>query len=124
MADSIRKTTIKSGAYEVVLSEQILMDSLESELVIDLVIDDYPFGNMRIRFLRTENRELDIKNHIENNELTIECINFDSKREAGIMEPVSIGKIEGKVIKMMFWIEMLGNQQSVRRITVTLYKEN
>lgn len=123
MADSIRKTTIKSGAYEVVLSEQILMDSLESELVIDLVIDKYPFGNMKIRFLQTENRELDIKSYIENKELTIECINFDAKREAGTMEPMSIGKVDGKLVKMMFWVEMLGNQHSARKITVTLYKE-
>jgi len=116
------KTKIVSGAYELVLSEQIMMDSLDSELIIDLVVNKINMGNMRIRFLHKDGAEISLNSYSENEELILECINFDEKLNAGTLEMVPIGKVEGKELKMHLWINMLG-KRTVRRVDINLYKE-
>lgn len=115
-------TKIICGKYELVLSESIIMDSLDSELVIDLVVGTIHMGNIRFCFLMKEGEEVSIKSHGNNGELILECINFDGSTDTGTIEMIPIGKAEGKELKMHLWMTMLGNQK-VRKVEINLYKE-
>lgn len=115
-------TKITCGKYELVLSESIIMDSLDSELVIDLVVGAVHMGNVRFRFLKEEGEEMSLRTHGNNGELIIECINFAGLNGVGTIELMPIGKAEGKELKMHLWTTMMGNQQ-VRKVEINLYKE-
>ena len=113
---------ILSGEYELILAKNIIMDSLESELVIDLSVGNVHMGNMRIRFLTAEGEEISLKSQGENGELILECMNFDRKAEIGTLEMLSLGRVEGKELKMHLWTKMLGSRK-VRQIDICLYRE-
>ena len=120
--DDIKKTKIQCGDLELVFSEQIIMDSLESEIVIALVIGRVDMGKMRIRFIKNESEELAINLYGKEKELTLECTNFSDDKETGTIGLMPIGEVEGKTLKMHLWTKMLGNSK-VRRVDICLYKE-
>lgn len=116
------KVKISSGEYELILSKSIIMDSLDSELVIDLSVGNVHMGNMRFRFLSDEGEEILLKSKGENGDLILECVNFDGMADVGTVEMMSIGRAEGKELKMHLWSKLLGNRK-VRKVEICLYKE-
>ena len=98
------------------------MDALDSELVIDLSVENVRMGNMRFHFLSDEGEEISLQSKGENGDLILECINFDGMPDVGTIELMPIGKVGGKEIKMHLWTKLLGNRQ-VRKVEICLYKE-
>jgi len=104
-------------------SRMILMDEPMSELCIKLVIDDTEFRTMRIYF-RNESEETSSRfaAKIENHELIMECINFNSALGTGTENPMRIGEHQGKRLMLHLWSYMLGNE-SVRKVEYTIFRE-
>ena len=113
---------ILSGKYELILSKSIIMDSLDSELAIDMFVEDVHMGKMKFRFLADEGGEISLKSEGQNGDLILECLNFDTTTDVGTIELMPLGKVNGKEIKMHLWTKLLGNRQ-VRKVEICLYKE-
>lgn len=114
---------IESGTYELVESNMIIMDSIDSQLTIHLNVDGTSIGKINVQFTsEEENEESAFSTKIENGELFINCINFNNTLGTGTKEAIEIGRIQGKLLKMQLWVYML-DKMYIRKVEYSIFKE-
>lgn len=116
------KTVIESGNFEIIESNVIFMDSLQSEVLFHLAVNGKYFGDIRIRFISRKDESHSIKGGILNGEFTLDCINFNDSLGTGTPRPMELGMVEGKRLMMHLWSYLIG-QDMVRKIEYSIFKE-
>ena len=84
------KTVIESGNFEIIESNVIFMDSLQSEVLFHLAVNGKYFGDIRIRFISREDESHSIKGEVLNGELILDCINFNDSLGIGTNRPLEL----------------------------------
>ena len=81
-------------------------------------------GNIKIVFFTDESLiGSGIKNHIEDNILVIECINFNSSLGTFSTKPIDVGELFGKKLGLHLWSSLNGKDKKVRMFQYTLFME-
>ena len=76
-------------------------------------------------FLNIDMLDTKIDKKVVGDEMEIQCINFN-RLGAGLVEPMSIAKVDGKEVLLMFWTNVEGSKEEtqVRSMKYTIYMEN
>ena len=116
------RTRIETGAYEIVESQVLFLDSPESELFIHLVVEEEFVGDIRIRFITDDTENLAVKGEMQEDALVLTCINFDNELGSGTNNPVNIGTSKGKRLMIHIWSYLMGDKKA-RKIEYTIFRE-
>lgn len=117
------QVSLGSNKYNIIDSRQVyLLNDEELTITIDTE-SDYKF-TLIFKFFNVDLIEKRVDKKVMGNEMEIQCINFN-KMGTGLMEPMSIAKVDGKEILLMFWSNVEGEQDEaqVRNIKYTIYIE-
>ena len=116
------RTRIETGAYEIVESQVLFLDSPESELFIHLVVEKEFVGDIRIRFITDDTENLAVKGEMQEDALVLTCINFDNELGSGTNNPVNIGTSKAKRLMLHMWAYLMGDKKA-RKIEYTIFRE-
>ena len=105
--------TMSSGNYKIVDSGQVFLFREDDELRMDVdTKKDFAF-TIIFKFIKDDTKEMKINTKIVENSMILTCLNFKDTG-TGFSMPVSIAKIEGKEVFLMFWSYLEGDNESVR----------
>lgn len=113
----IEKTTIKSGAYELIDSNSVLYFDKDSPLDIEEEFNSS--FRLLIRIINVKDgsgtHNLQFKVNSETNLIEYKCVNFDNPLGTGTVKPIEICTINGKKIYFHFWIYAMGGDNGTTR---------
>ena len=112
---------LQTDKYYILDSKSVLMDDCLSSLIVPIVYNDKVEGIVKIAFRDEEKEKGGIKKSIEDGVLVLTCINLDSPFGNYSIEPVSIGILNEKEIKMSIWSSL--SREGVRIVQYTVYME-
>lgn len=105
--------TMSSGNYKIVDSGQVFLFREDDELRMDVdTKKDFAF-TIIFKFIKDDTKEMKIDTKIVENSMILTCLNFKDTG-TGFSSPVSIAKIEGKEMFLIFWSYLDGDNESVR----------
>lgn len=117
------QVTLSSGNYQIMDSGQVFLFRDEN---LKMTVDTekgYVF-TLNLKFLNIDMLDTRIDKKVLGDEMEIQCINF-GRLGTGLVEPMSIAKVDGKELLLMFWTNGEGNEKDtqVRSVKYTIYME-
>ena len=115
--------SLSSGNYNVIDSRQVFLFREEDELKIDIAADNGFAFSLILLFTKDASNQRKIDKTVEENKITVSCHNFLDEG-TGLMAPVSIARVDGKELLLMFWSYLEGQEgQKVRSVKYTIFYE-
>lgn len=116
------RVRLSSGNYSVIDSGQVFLFREEDELKIDIAAENGFAFSLILLFTKDASNQLKIDKTVEENRITVLCHNF-LDQGTGLMAPVSLARIDGKELLLMFWSYLEGGDQKVRSVKYTIFYE-
>lgn len=114
--------TKSSSNHEILDSGSIILFDGDAELELSIKMDDsFQFGVI-LRFESTNDGKQNLTSDVNDNKITLSCINFNNILGTGTRQPIELAQFQGKRVYMHFWVYALGDT-SLRRIAYTFYME-
>jgi len=111
-----------SGNFEVIDSGTLLAYSGYSDIEFDVQMNEEFAFILVFKFASDGKSEHHLKSQVDDNKITITCINFDNTLGTGTSRPIELAVFEGKKIFINFWVYGLG-KKTAREFSYTIYKE-
>ena len=112
-----------SGNYNIITSGEVFLFGESNELAINIKYNSTVSHSLIIRFFKDDTNNQQIKNEIINDNLVINCYNFDDA-STGLLKPEHIANIDGKKVYLMFWSNLEGSKKpKTRSVRYTFFKE-
>ncbi len=111
--------SLYSDNYKIINSGQTFLFGANADFRIKIVSDNNFEIPIIIKF-ENDNREQRIEQKVSENIIWLNCFNFDDLG-TGLTKPISIARIEGKEIYLMFWSYIEGNAK-IRSVKYTIYE--
>ncbi len=109
----------------ILASESIILDEPDTNIIIPIEYENEVQGKIKVMFYNDESLiGSEIKNHIEENILVIECINFNSSLGTFSTKPIDVGEMFGKKLSLHLWSSLNGQDKKVRMFQYTLFLES
>jgi len=112
-----------SGNFEIIDSGSVIASFRESDLLVELLLDNSFSFSIRFMFLVDSNDDKQRFRLEEGNdqEIKVLCYNFDNSVGIGSVDMFPIAVFKGKTLFLRFWVELLG-QKATRRIDYSIYR--
>ena len=112
--------SLSSGNYDIDASGQAFLYSKDNDFRIDIQADNGFAFSLILNFIADESGKSDIQMSINDNIITLNCINFENTGR-GAKEPVKVATIDGRDLNFTFRAYLEGIAS--RYVSYTLFYE-
>lgn len=119
------KITLCSSNYFIIDYSSVFLFDEKSDLTFDIDTENNFKFILILKFIEQDNSEQVINRSIQNNVITMECVNFLSSG-TGTSKPIETAMSQNKKIYIMFWTYLEGDvlgQSKSRSVKYTLFME-
>lgn len=116
------KVTMETGNYRVLDSGTVFTFDSDSSLEFNMDFNESFQFNLILKFERNNTKKRDIKTEINDNNIILTCVNFDSSLGTGTSKAIELATFNGKKVFFNFWVYSL-NEKSNRKVSYSLYIE-
>lgn len=119
------RVTLHSSNYDIIDHGVVFLFEEKGDLTFNIDTENNFKFKLILRFVEQGNSEQVINRSIQNNVITMECVNFLSSG-TGTSTPIEIATSQNKKIYIMFWTYLEGDvfgQCKSRSVKYTLFME-
>ena len=112
---------LSSRNYDIIVHGTVFLFDVNSDLTLNFKEDSFEFS-LTINFLEDLSKERKVNTEIIDNNIRMNCINFEATG-AGLTEPKELAIVNEKKIYITFWSDLYGVRREVRKVEYTVYSE-
>lgn len=117
------KVNLSSGAYEILNYGQVFLFGVNENFKMDISMDNGFEFAVNIEFRNDGEGDQRIEKRLEGNVIHLTCYHFNNQG-TGLTKPMSIAKVDGKEVLLMFWAYLEGGDNGkVRTVKYTLFRQ-
>ena len=116
--------TLSSGDYNIIDSGQVFLFDENEDFRIDVDTKNNFLFSMIFKFKTDATKQQQVDKIVMENSIVFTCLNFNDMG-TGFTKPLSIAKIDGKEIFLMFWSYLEGTEGigKTRSVKYTIFQE-
>ena len=111
-----------TSQYEILCSNAVLLPSESNDLILEIEMSDSFKFTLKFVFTSIDDSTPRINPSVEEQTVTLTCINFNSQTGIGILSPIDLATHNGKKVYASFWTSIIGDT-SARKFSYSIYTE-
>lgn len=114
---------LETDNHVILDTNTVLLNSPESGLMIPVMCGGERIFVVNIKFLQDDGEDVQIKMSTEGKLITLECLNFNDRFGRYTVNPIALGKINGKNVSVQIGSRIVGEDDTTRQVNYTIYWE-